>query len=200
MIERAQSEAVEGATLHDAEGSVLGTIHQVYADRDSGRPEWAVLDIDGSDRFVPLFPASLRDDGVHVPVPGALVATAPSYDGDAGSLSAGDEADLYAHYGLAPDGSQLEPLASGSPGSPETSDVEAEEFHNVPGGPDPSSSDGLTAAERIQLETNVEASEGYLDDDERSIRARAEHDLDHGRRRARDEGVLPGPDATEVAR
>lgn len=200
MIERAQSEAVEGATLHDAGGSVLGTIHQVYADRDSGRPEWAVVELDGADRFVPLFPASLSDGGVHVPLQGELIRTAPSYDGDAGNLSAADEADLYAHYGFAPDGSPLEVSDTETTDEGAVVDTEAEEFHNVVGGPDPGASDGLTAAERIQLETNVEASEGFLDDADRSTRVRAEQELDDGRRRAQAEGVQPGSDTSEVAR
>ena len=196
MIERAQSEAVEGATLHDAEGAALGTIRQVYADRDSGRPEWAVIDVDGADRFVPLFPASLRDDGVHVPVRGSLVASVPPYDGDAGSLSAADEADLYAHYGFAPDGSPLEPMIGDMTGN----ETGADELADISGEFDSDASDGLSAADRIQLETNVEASEGHLEEADRSIRARAEHQLDADRRGAPHLGAVPGQDASEAAR
>ena len=220
MIDRADTALVEGAQLHDASGALIGVAHRVYVDHDSGRPEWAVVEVLGSERFVPLFPATLEPDGVRVPVDGALVASAPPFDPDAGHLSEADETALYDHYGLLAD----VPLSPGGPvpGEPTattgagslggatagadtyaaggTDAPEADGFVRVPGGPDPSVPDGLSDRDRIQVQTDIEAAEGTLDDDGRSERQGARERMAQGERREQHEGLQPGPSVTDVAR
>ena len=91
-----------GGTLVDAGGSKVGEITDIYIDRDTQTPEWALVRtglFGGRENFVPLAEASAAGDSVSVPYEKNLIKDAPSAEPD-GELSEEEEARLYAHYGL----------------------------------------------------------------------------------------------------
>jgi hypothetical protein len=86
----------------DRDGNRLGEITDIYLDRETNRPEWAVVrtGLFGlRSSFVPLAEASQVDDQIQVPHERALVKDAPNIEAD-GQLSEAEEAELYRHYGL----------------------------------------------------------------------------------------------------
>ena len=90
-----------GQDLIDNDGDKVGTIEDIYLDRETDEPEWAVVTtgLFGTKRsFVPLSNAQTGEDGVRVPFEKALVKDAPKVDPD-GELSNQEERALYQHYG-----------------------------------------------------------------------------------------------------
>jgi PRC-barrel domain/Domain of unknown function (DUF2382) len=86
----------------DRDGNRLGEITDIYLDRETERPEWAVVrtGLFGlRSSFVPLAEASEVGDQIQVPHPRTLVKDAPNIEAD-GQLSEAEEAELYRHYGL----------------------------------------------------------------------------------------------------
>ena len=87
--------------LIDSHGDKVGSIDEIYLDRETDQPEWAVVTtgLFGTKRtFVPLSEATAHEDGVHVPFDKATVKDAPKIDPD-GRLSQSEERQLYTHYG-----------------------------------------------------------------------------------------------------
>jgi uncharacterized protein (TIGR02271 family) len=92
----------QGGTLTDREGEKIGSIDEVYVDRDSGEPEWLAVKtgLFGSKlSFVPVAEATRTGEEVRVPYEKAQVKDAPQVDAD-GELSEAEETELYRHYGL----------------------------------------------------------------------------------------------------
>src|SRR3954452_23800005 len=90
-----------GRDLVDNDGDKIGSIDDIYLDRETDEPEWAVVTtgLFGTKRtFVPLADAQPYEDGVRVPFEKATVKDAPRIDPD-GELSHQDERTLYQHYG-----------------------------------------------------------------------------------------------------
>jgi uncharacterized protein (TIGR02271 family) len=90
-----------GRDLLDNDGNKIGTIDDIYLDRGSDQPEWAVVTtgLFGTKRsFVPLSDAQPSEDGIRVPFEKATVKDAPKIDPD-GELSRDEERTLYGHYG-----------------------------------------------------------------------------------------------------
>lgn len=90
-----------GQDLVDNDGDKIGTIEDIYLDRETDEPEWAVVTtgLFGTKRsFVPLQNAQASGDGVRVPFEKAQVKDAPKVDAD-GELSHEEERALYQHYG-----------------------------------------------------------------------------------------------------
>jgi uncharacterized protein (TIGR02271 family) len=90
-----------GRDLYDNDGGKIGSIDEIYLDRESGDPEWAVVTtgLFGTKRtFVPLGEAQPSEDGVRVPFEKSAVKDAPNIDPD-GQLSHEEERALYTHYG-----------------------------------------------------------------------------------------------------
>src|SRR5690242_17492809 len=90
-----------GRDLVDNDGDKIGSIDDIYLDRETDEPEWAVVTtgLFGTKRtFVPLADAEPSNDGVRVPFEKAQVKDAPRIDPD-GALSHEEEHQLYAHYG-----------------------------------------------------------------------------------------------------
>jgi len=90
-----------GRDLVDNDGDKIGSIDEIYLDRETVQPEWAVVTtgLFGTKRtFVPLSGAQPLDDGVRVPFEKATVKDAPRIDPD-GELSRDEERTLYQHYG-----------------------------------------------------------------------------------------------------
>ena len=86
----------------DTAGERIGTLQEVYADVDTGEPEWALVSTGTlrlSLRFIPLREAVLVDDALRVAFPCETVEAAPQIDAD-GRISDEEEDRLYAHYRL----------------------------------------------------------------------------------------------------
>ena len=83
--------------LIDNDGDKIGSIDEIYLDRETEQPEWAVVTtgLFGTKRtFVPLSDAQPLEDGVRVPFEKATVKDAPRIDPD-GELSHEEERALY---------------------------------------------------------------------------------------------------------
>lgn len=92
----------QGGTVTDREGEKIGSIDEVYVDRDSGEPKWLAVKtglFGNKLSFVPLADAARTGDDVRVPYAKAQVKDAPQVDAD-GELAEVEETDLYRHYGL----------------------------------------------------------------------------------------------------
>jgi uncharacterized protein (TIGR02271 family) len=90
-----------GKTAVDADGDKIGSIEDVYLDRQSGDPEWIAVKtgLFGSKvSFVPLRDAQISGDEVRIGHPKDLVKDAPKIDPD-GEISPEEERALYQHYG-----------------------------------------------------------------------------------------------------
>jgi PRC-barrel domain len=121
-----------GRAVHDAAGDRLGAIREIYLDRDTGRPEWVLVDVDGEPRFVPLADAVVEPDAIRIAHPTAVVRAAPSIGAES-DIGTDQERALYDHYGL---GYSAGESASGLPADdPPGPDVAA------PGVPGPAISD-----------------------------------------------------------
>jgi sporulation protein YlmC with PRC-barrel domain len=86
----------QGATVTDREGEKIGSIDEVYVDRDSGEPEWLAVKtgLFGTKlSFVPVAEATRTGEAVRVPYEKAQVKDAPQVDAD-GELSEAEKTDL----------------------------------------------------------------------------------------------------------
>jgi uncharacterized protein (TIGR02271 family) len=93
---------LRGGTLFDQDGKKMGTVDDIYLDRDTDRPEWALVNtglFGTKSSFVPIAQATREGNGLRVPYTKDHVAGAPRMDPD-GELSQQEEAQLYAYYGL----------------------------------------------------------------------------------------------------
>ena len=96
------AQSIVGQTMVDASGGKVGKIEDVYLDKDTRRPEWALVNtgLFGSKQsFVPLANARIDVDGVHSAYEKAQIKEAPRSEPD-GELSQDEEAQLYQHYGF----------------------------------------------------------------------------------------------------
>jgi uncharacterized protein (TIGR02271 family) len=90
-----------GRDLVGSDGDKIGSIDDIYLDRETDQPEWAVVTtgLFGTKRtFVPLSDAETHENGIRVPFEKATVKDAPNIDPD-GELSQSEERTLYQHYG-----------------------------------------------------------------------------------------------------
>jgi uncharacterized protein (TIGR02271 family) len=91
-----------GHNLMDESGSKIGRIEEIYADEDTGEPEWLAVKTGwfGSHvSFVPIQGATERDGDICTRWSKDQVKDAPHIDED-GHLSQQEEATLYRHYGV----------------------------------------------------------------------------------------------------
>jgi len=94
-------QAWRGQKAIDANGDKVGTIDEIYLDRQSGEPEWATVStgLFGSrTSFVPIRDASGAGNEVRLPYTKDQIKDAPNVDAD-GELSVEEEQRLYQHYG-----------------------------------------------------------------------------------------------------
>ena len=94
-------ETWKGRTALDADGDKIGSIEDVYLDRQSGDPEWVAVKtgLFGTNvSFVPIGDAAPAGDDLRVPYSKDQVKDAPNIDPD-GELSPEEERRLYQHYG-----------------------------------------------------------------------------------------------------
>ena len=102
MLDQDTVLASRGSDLLGKKGEKLGRIEDIYLDRESDKPEWALIrtsGVRGRATFVPLAQASQKGSSLTVPYDKNKVKGAPSMDPD-GELSQQEEAELYRYYGL----------------------------------------------------------------------------------------------------
>jgi uncharacterized protein (TIGR02271 family) len=90
-----------GRPVYSTDGEKIGSIEEIFVDRDTSEPEWIGLGTGffGMKRvLVPVQGAAMREDGVLVPYSKDHVKDTPDIDAD--EISQETEASLYAHYGL----------------------------------------------------------------------------------------------------
>jgi uncharacterized protein (TIGR02271 family) len=105
MTEVSNAYGFRGRTVIDRDGDKIGKIDDVYEDKQTGRPEWALVNtgLFGTKKtFVPLHNAAPVGEDVRVPLEKAHVKDAPSIETD-GELSESEERQLYTHYDVAYD-------------------------------------------------------------------------------------------------
>jgi uncharacterized protein (TIGR02271 family) len=91
-----------GKAIVDRDGDRIGTIDDIYADDQTGQPEWALVNtglFGTKSTFVPIAQAAERDGDVQVPYQKQLVKDAPGIEADK-HLSEAEEQQLWRHYGM----------------------------------------------------------------------------------------------------
>jgi uncharacterized protein (TIGR02271 family) len=91
-----------GQDLSAADGEKIGSLDEIYLDRQTGEPEWALVKtgmFGSKSTFVPLRDAREQDGTLRVRFDKATVKDAPKMDAD-GELSQREEAELYRYYGM----------------------------------------------------------------------------------------------------
>jgi sporulation protein YlmC with PRC-barrel domain len=112
--------AWQGLSVIDPDGASLGSVADIYLDRETGQPEWALVDPDWSDQsaFVPLTDARQEGQQVVVDYRRDQIEGAPSIP-PGGELSEQDEVRLYEHYGISySTAGSASGLPSGEPAQP----------------------------------------------------------------------------------
>jgi uncharacterized protein (TIGR02271 family) len=100
MLGQDQIDNVIGRDIYGSDGGKIGKAVQVYADDESGKPEWVTVQtglFGTNESFVPLADATVSGDQITVPYDKAFVKDAPNIDED-GHLSPDQEQELYAYY------------------------------------------------------------------------------------------------------
>jgi hypothetical protein len=89
-----------GRDVLDSGGERLGGVREIYLDRETGRPEWVLVDVAGDEaRFVPLADASVESSRIRVAHSAAAIRSAPGI-GSEPRIDQSEERRLYDHYGL----------------------------------------------------------------------------------------------------
>jgi uncharacterized protein (TIGR02271 family) len=91
-----------GRTVVDRDGDKIGKLDEIYLDRETNEPEWALVHtglLGTKSSFVPLEGAAPAGEDVRVAYAKDQVKDAPSIDAD-GELSHEEESQLYRHYGI----------------------------------------------------------------------------------------------------
>jgi hypothetical protein len=92
---------IVGQDDHGSDGAKIGTARQVYADDQTGQPEWVTVRtglFGTKETFIPLADADASGGRLTVPYTKDFVKRAPNLDDD-GHLSPEEEDQLYAYYG-----------------------------------------------------------------------------------------------------
>ena len=95
-------EQLEGRPILGADGEKIGTVADVYFDKDTRQPEWALVTtgmFGTKHSFVPITSASTTGEGLSVPFTKDQVKDAPRLDDD-GELTQDEELLLSEHYGI----------------------------------------------------------------------------------------------------
>lgn len=97
VLEQDQIDNLMGRDIYGSDGAKIGTAVQVYADDETGQPEWVTVRtglFGTKESFVPLADASVSGDRITVQYDKAFVKDAPSID-EEGHLSEDQEQELY---------------------------------------------------------------------------------------------------------
>ena len=95
-------EQLEGRPVMGADGQKIGTVADIYFDKDTRQPEWALVTtglFGMKHSFVPITGAAMDAEGLSVPFTKDQVKDAPRLDDD-GELSQDEELQLSQHYGM----------------------------------------------------------------------------------------------------
>ncbi len=93
---------VRGAKVIDLNGDKIGKVEEIYLDKETDKPEWALVNtgmFGSHSTFVPLQGSSRQGDDLQVSFDKEQVKDAPGVDAGK-ELSQSEEAELYRHYGL----------------------------------------------------------------------------------------------------
>lgn len=93
---------LDGKPVIGSDGSKIGTVADIYFDKDTEQPEWALVTtgmFGTKHSFVPITNATAEGDQLRVPFTKDQVKDAPNLDDD-GELSEDEEAMLARHYGM----------------------------------------------------------------------------------------------------
>ncbi len=96
MLDESTLAELPGRRLLDSEGRDLGAVEDVFSHAAVDQPAWAVVQLEGARRLVPLDGAREEGDALRVRFDAATVASGPVAEGDA----VRPDAALYAHFGL----------------------------------------------------------------------------------------------------
>ena len=89
-----------GRDVLDSGGERLGGVREIYLDRETGQPEWVLVDVDGGEaRFVPLADAEVETSQIRVAHAATVIRDAPGIGAEP-RIDQTEERRLYAHYGL----------------------------------------------------------------------------------------------------
>src|SRR3954452_23480104 len=89
-----------GRDVLDSGGERLGGVREIYLDRETGHPEWVLVDVENDTaRFVPLVDASIGEATIRVAHSASEIRSAPGIGAEA-QIDQAEERRLYAHYGL----------------------------------------------------------------------------------------------------
>jgi uncharacterized protein (TIGR02271 family) len=102
MIDSNSILQARGASVVGTDGDKIGSVQDIYLDRESDQPEWVLVNtgmFGTRSTFVPLRDASMQGNDIVVPFGKDLVKGAPNIDAD-GELSEQEESDLYRYYDL----------------------------------------------------------------------------------------------------
>src|SRR3954465_4999925 len=89
-----------GRDVLDSGGERLGGVREISLDRETGRPEWVLVDVDSDvARFVPLADASVESSTIRVAHTADAIRKAPGIGAEP-RIDQSEERRLYAHYGL----------------------------------------------------------------------------------------------------
>lgn len=127
-----------------SDGEKIGRIKEIYEDRHTGKPEWALVSsglLGMRSHFVPLAGAEPNGADVRVNTTKDHVAAAPGVEAD-GELSEAEERALFEHYGV-PYTAEGSTTAQGSP-TRGSNGVQAGNGYDVSG---PTTDDAMTRSE-----------------------------------------------------
>jgi len=102
MIDSGSILQSRGANVIGEGGEKIGSVEDIYLDRESDQPEWVVVNtglFGTRSTFVPLSEASMQGNDIMVPYSKDHIKGAPNMDAD-GELSEQEEGELYAYYNL----------------------------------------------------------------------------------------------------
>ncbi len=94
--------AVRGGNAYDNDGSKVGSVDEVYTDKETGEPSFVTVNtglFGSKTTFVPLADASVDGNDVRLPYDKSKIKDAPSIDPDA-EISDEEQERLYEYYGL----------------------------------------------------------------------------------------------------
>ena len=102
MLDKHTAIGWRGYELVDRDGDKIGSISDIYLDRESNQPEWATVKtglFGLRHTFVPIRNATSEGDIVRIPFEKDHVKDAPNVD-PGEELSQAEERELYEHYGV----------------------------------------------------------------------------------------------------
>ncbi len=171
MTEVTEAYEFEGRTIIDRDGDKIGKIDDVYADKQDGQAEWALVKtgLFGTKKtFVPLHHAQPVGEDVRVPLEKAQVKDAPSIEAD-GELSESEERQLYTHYDVTYTTDDGDQALDGPEISEEEHEVVLHEERPVV-------EKEVVAKERVRLSTEEHTDEETISEDVRKERIETDGD------------------------